>query len=557
MTTWCRPDRASTSTTNRRGSSCLVVGANKRHHGRTNHCNYPSDQPTGENLESESGSTRHHRHQQSASRHSIADILGWSHGAAIKIENETTTVGQQIGQLDLSTTSHRLLEEKQQQHQQQQRHYYYQNNDHTDDEEEEDEEEDDDEEDEEEEELGMASDYVDVADMVISDEPLDLSLDKSKCRRERERENSGTPIKRAKVVVDAIEPASDGGTDEADMDVGPWGNVQPHLQMAANFSTVLQYYLTAARLWQTSEVIRCQESQQRVETDSEANEAGDDGHASDTTAAVVAAVAAAAAAESSMPVQSQSNNKRRKKDHLAAVAAAAELAASAGDSANGSRPRKTRTTFTGKQLFELERIFEQKKYLSSNERQEVARLLNVTGSQVSFHRFDRLSTVVLLFQANQRFCALFRSKFGFRIDAPNGRNRIRIQRLNWPSLNRPVVHRHRSKDHRPRPRVKPARIRPARPPHRPPTQLTLAPARKSTATPHLHPRHDRLRPSDRPHQQHHRLDKINKQTTYNLQPTTTTTTTTHQVDFLVHKANGVENQHPIISSFRFSSLYLI
>ena len=103
---------------------------------------------------------------------------------------------------------------------------------------------------EEEEEDGMASECVDVADMVISDEPLDLSLDKSKCRRERDRESSGTPIKRAKVVVDAIEPASDGGTDEGDMDVGSWGggSVQPHLQMAANFSTVLQYYLTAARL---------------------------------------------------------------------------------------------------------------------------------------------------------------------------------------------------------------------------------------------------------------------------------------------------------------------
>lgn len=318
-----------------------MVGANKRHHGRCN--NYPSDhQPLV-------GSIRHHRHQhQSASRHSIADILGWSHGAAIKIE-ETAEQQQQDQQLvDLSSNStvpNITIQDKDK------RDYYNDSDDE-----------------------GMASDYVDVADMVISDEPLDLSLDKSKCRRERERENSGTPIKRAKVVVDAIEPASDGGTDEADMETGPWGSVQPHLQMAANFSTVLQYYLTAARLWQTSEVIRCQETQQRVETDSEANEAGEDGHASDTTTAVVAAVAAAT--ESSMPVQSQPNNKRRKKDHMVA-----ELAS--GDSANGSRPRKTRTTFTGKQLFELERIFEQKKYLSSNERQEVARLLNVTGSQVS------------------------------------------------------------------------------------------------------------------------------------------------------------------------------
>ena len=314
MTTWCRPDRVSSST-NR-----LVVGANKRHHGYNNSSeSYPSD-----------------RHQQqsssSSSRHSIADILGWSHGTAIKIEEESSQLADRLpGD-------------------------YYSNN-------------------EEEEEDGMASECVDVADMVISDEPLDLSLDKSKCRRERDRESSGTPIKRAKVVVDAIEPASDGGTDEGDMDVGSWGggSVQPHLQMAANFSTVLQYYLTAARLWQTSEVIRCQD-QQRAETDSEANEGGDDGHGSDTTPVV-----SAIAAESQiLPVQSQSNSnsKRRKKDHMVA----GDLASA--DSANGSRPRKTRTTFTGKQLFELERIFEQKKYLSSNERQEVARLLNVTGSQI-------------------------------------------------------------------------------------------------------------------------------------------------------------------------------
>lgn len=317
MTTWCRPPqrRDSTSSTQRSrrsGSSSIV--ANKRP------------------LEETIASTGHHK----SSRHSIADILGWTQSASVKIE-----------QVDNDGD----LEEE-----------------------------------EEEESTDMASDYVDMADMVMSDEPLDLSLDKSKCRRvERERSelNSSPAIKRAKVVVDTMDrPASDGGTDEADLDAsGPWGNVQPHLQMAANFSTVLQYYLTAARLWQTSEVIRCQESQQRTaETDSEPNEMGDDGHQSDTAAAVVAAVAAAAAAADSAVAPIQSNNtKRRKKDHN--NLAVADLGAGAGS--DGSRPRKTRTTFTGKQLFELERIFEQKKYLSSNERQEVARLLNVTGSQVS------------------------------------------------------------------------------------------------------------------------------------------------------------------------------
>lgn len=70
----------------------------------------------------------------------------------------------------------------------------------------------------------------------------------------------------------------------------------------------------------------------------------------------------------------------------AVTAASATLPAGHNNNNNNAaaRPRKTRTTFTGKQLFELERIFEQKKYLSSNERQEVARLLSVTGSQVKY-----------------------------------------------------------------------------------------------------------------------------------------------------------------------------
>ena len=46
------------------------------------------------------------------------------------------------------------------------------------------------------------------------------------------------------------------------------------------------------------------------------------------------------------------------------------------------RRKKARTTFTGRQIFELERQFEQKKYLSSVERAEMASLLNVTETQV-------------------------------------------------------------------------------------------------------------------------------------------------------------------------------
>lgn len=51
-----------------------------------------------------------------------------------------------------------------------------------------------------------------------------------------------------------------------------------------------------------------------------------------------------------------------------------------GDKA--ARKKKARTTFTGRQIFELEKQFEIKKYLSSSERAEMAKLLNVTETQV-------------------------------------------------------------------------------------------------------------------------------------------------------------------------------
>ncbi|XP_017026498.1 homeobox protein abdominal-B [Drosophila kikkawai] len=56
------------------------------------------------------------------------------------------------------------------------------------------------------------------------------------------------------------------------------------------------------------------------------------------------------------------------------------------DSDSGStdarRKKKARTTFTGRQIFELEKMFEVKKYLSSSERTEMAKLLMVTETQV-------------------------------------------------------------------------------------------------------------------------------------------------------------------------------
>ncbi|XP_043200797.1 transcription factor LBX2-like [Amphibalanus amphitrite] len=51
------------------------------------------------------------------------------------------------------------------------------------------------------------------------------------------------------------------------------------------------------------------------------------------------------------------------------------------EEADGRR-KKARTTFTGRQIFELEKQFEIKKYLSSTERSDMAKLLSVTETQV-------------------------------------------------------------------------------------------------------------------------------------------------------------------------------
>jgi hypothetical protein len=62
-----------------------------------------------------------------------------------------------------------------------------------------------------------------------------------------------------------------------------------------------------------------------------------------------------------------------------------------GHGSDGERKRKkARTTFTGRQIFELEKQFEIKKYLSSSERAEMAKLLNVTETQVSTGRTQGL-----------------------------------------------------------------------------------------------------------------------------------------------------------------------
>lgn len=47
-----------------------------------------------------------------------------------------------------------------------------------------------------------------------------------------------------------------------------------------------------------------------------------------------------------------------------------------------AKKKKARTTFTGRQIFELEKQFKEKKYLTATERSDMASLLNVTETQV-------------------------------------------------------------------------------------------------------------------------------------------------------------------------------
>ena len=52
------------------------------------------------------------------------------------------------------------------------------------------------------------------------------------------------------------------------------------------------------------------------------------------------------------------------------------------DSEGGNKSRRKRTAFTSQQLLELEREFHSKKYLSLEERSQIARTLNLTEVQV-------------------------------------------------------------------------------------------------------------------------------------------------------------------------------
>ena len=77
---------------------------------------------------------------------------------------------------------------------------------------------------------------------------------------------------------------------------------------------------------------------------------------------------------------------KRKKEILGSSVSNANIANNtdqfAEEEEEERKRKKVRTTFTGRQIFELEKMFENKKYLSSSERSEMARLLNVTEQQV-------------------------------------------------------------------------------------------------------------------------------------------------------------------------------
>lgn len=75
---------------------------------------------------------------------------------------------------------------------------------------------------------------------------------------------------------------------------------------------------------------------------------------------------------------------KRKKDNTEKLMEVMSDGGHSSDNADSERKKKkARTTFTGRQIFELEKQFEHKKYLSSSERSEMAKLLQVTETQVS------------------------------------------------------------------------------------------------------------------------------------------------------------------------------
>lgn len=126
--------------------------------------------------------------------------------------------------------------------------------------------------------------------------------------------------------------------------------------------------------------------------------------ATTTTAAASAAIATVTATAAPLPVR-----KKSRKDVPPSSSPGLLVSSSSGSPAGqlagesdgghssdgcGDRKRKkARTTFTGRQIFELERQFELKKYLSSSERSEMAKMLGVTETQVNNNKIHHMCNI--------------------------------------------------------------------------------------------------------------------------------------------------------------------
>lgn len=94
---------------------------------------------------------------------------------------------------------------------------------------------------------------------------------------------------------------------------------------------------------------------------------------------------------------------------------------------NTEKNRKnTRPTFTGQQIYSLEKMFEQTKYLAGPERQKLSYSLGMSEGQVKVYK-------LMIFYNQDRMNFIFKISFffnlrsGFKIEEPNGEKRTIVQ----------------------------------------------------------------------------------------------------------------------------------
>lgn len=105
------------------------------------------------------------------------------------------------------------------------------------------------------------------------------------------------------------------------------------------------------------------------------------------------------------------------------------------DAESKSKKKKARTTFTGRQIFELEKQFELKKYLSSSERSEMAKLLNVTETQVSFSQHRQ----VFSNQFRRLLMQKYNYLFDMAVDNQNHKNKKVSGTIIYRKFNNRIV----------------------------------------------------------------------------------------------------------------------